>query len=337
MKRAPFFFCILLVSGLTSCKSDFFEPEPGQDPEAIFEYLWLDFKQHYGPSDARNVNWDSLYAVFRPQVTATTTEEELFAVCTALFEPLNDGHVQMTTPGRPVYYSNRFYRERIGTDLFDLEVITGNYLKGAVFRDPDQTYLYGMLNDSIVYLHFPYVGPNFRVFSEVLERYPRAKGMVIDLRHNEGGDFTYSYKELATFNDRERLVCTSQTKNGPGEDDFTPVHTWYLDKGKTHFPHPLKVLTDRYTLSAGERTVMALDVLPQVTLMGDTTNGGHSTMIGRALANGWFYTLPTQRVWMADGLSREGVGIPPDVRVVNSRTELDQGKDAVLDAALADF
>ena len=56
------------------------------------------------------------------------------------------------------------------------------------------------------------------------------------------------------------------------------------------------------TISAGERAVMAFDVLPNVMLVGETTNGAHGTNIGRELANGWFYTLVTQKVELSDGL-----------------------------------
>lgn len=91
------------------------------------------------------------------------------------------------------------------------------------------------------------------------------------------------------------------------------------------------VLTDRYTISAGERTVMALREFPTVTVVGDTTSGAHGTMIGRELANGWFYSLVPQKVLMSDEKSYEGIGIAPDIRVINRKDELRRGIENTLD------
>jgi len=94
------------------------------------------------------------------------------------------------------------------------------------------------------------------------------------------------------------------------------------------------VLIDRYTISAGERTVMAFKTLPNVTLMGDTTNGAHGTMIGRELSNGWFYSLVTQKVELFDGNSYEGIGLAPDIYRKNSLSEITNGIDETLQSAI---
>ena len=79
---------------------------------------------------------------------------------------------------------------------------------------------------------------------------------------------------------------------------------------------------------------MAFQSLPNATLVGDTTNGAHSTMIGRELANGWKYTIATQKVRLADGRSYEGIGIAPDMPVRNNLADLKNGHDAVLEKAI---
>ena len=87
-------------------------------------------------------------------------------------------------------------------------------------------------------------------------------------------------------------------------------------------------------ISAGERAVMALNKLPNVTMIGDTTNGAHATLVGRELANGWYYSLVTQKVELADGQSYEGIGIAPDVLLRNELHEVLQGTDRVLERAV---
>lgn len=82
---------------------------------------------------------------------------------------------------------------------------------------------------------------------------------------------------------------------------------------------------------------MGLKVLPQATLIGDTTSGGHSTMIGRELQNGWYYTLATQKTKFADGESYEGTGVIPDITIQNYRANMRKGIDDVLEKAMEIF
>ncbi len=82
---------------------------------------------------------------------------------------------------------------------------------------------------------------------------------------------------------------------------------------------------------------MALKVLPNAIQIGDTTNGAHSTLIGRELQNSWYYSLSPQKIIFADGKSYEGIGMIPDLIVFNSLANLQLGIDDQLDAAVAVF
>jgi C-terminal processing protease CtpA/Prc len=82
---------------------------------------------------------------------------------------------------------------------------------------------------------------------------------------------------------------------------------------------------------------MAFQSLPNVTVIGDTTNGAHGTMIGRELANGWFYSVVPQKVEFSDGKSYEGIGLPPDIYVKNRLSEISAGIDKTLLTAIDHF
>lgn len=69
--------------------------------------------------------------------------------------------------------------------------------------------------------------------------------------------------------------------------------------------------------------------------MGDTTNGAQGTMIGRVLANGWYFSVVPQKVEMFDGHSYEGLGIAPDIVFKNDLEDMLSGKDEMLEAAVA--
>lgn len=324
---------LLLLAGLASACQSLFEPEPARDPEAIFEHLWHTFDAHYAPFEARGIDWDAVYAVYRPQVTPASSDSELYRALTGMLGVLDDGHVNLSAPDRPVFRSNFWFRELEGDSLFDLQTVQARYLLPGSVLAEDRAFLHGMLEGGIAYVWFDYVGENWNILPELLDRYEDAKGLIVDLRHNQGGDFTYAFSNMGRLTAEDRLIFSSRTKNGRGPEDFTDWYSWTLRQSGPFWDKPLAVLTDRFTISAGERAVMAFRALPQALLIGDTTNGATSTMISGELANGWHYTIATQEVRMFDGKSCEGVGIAPDIRIQNTREGIRQGTDAVLERA----
>jgi carboxyl-terminal processing protease len=324
--------CTVLFGG---CSDAFFNDEPVNNPEAVFENLYVSFVENYGPTNERDVKWDSLYSVYRPRVNPQSTSDELFTVITSMLAVLDDGHVQLTAPGKPVFNSNFIRNNKIDDELFDLDLVKSGYLEAGYQATPDNGYVYGKVKDeNIAYIYFDYVAENFFVLEDFLEAYANADGLIIDLRHNQGGDFTYSYSSMGPIVDKKRLCFRSRTKTGPGPNDFTAWYDWSIEPSGAYFNKPIVVLIDRYTISAGERTAVALATLPNVTMMGDNTCGAFATMIGRELANGWYYTLPTQNTLLADGKSYEGIGVMPDVYSRNDIAAMDSGVDETLERAV---
>lgn len=319
-----------------SCEKTFFEPEPLDNPEALFEDLWTTFNTDYAPFEERGVDWQEQYQVYRSQVNATTNTDELFDIMKQMLRSLNDGHVAMVVPNEKVYNSNIIFDERIDDDLFDLDLIKSKYLQNIFLESGEGGNTYGWIG-SIGYLNLAWIGDNMLVFNDVLDYFASGDGLIIDMRHNQGGDFTYAYSEMGRLTNVERYAHRSKTKNGKGKDDYTKWYNWNFYPSGSYFDKQIVLLTDRFTISAGERTVMALKTLPNLVQMGDTTNGALSTKIGKELANGWYYSVSPQKIEFNDGISYEGAGLPPDIFVKNTSTEMEAGKDKTLEEALAQF
>ena len=332
--RRPKFLFILLIAFISGCDKVFVD-QPGNNPETIFENLWHTFNEEYAPFEERNTDWESEYVRFRPLINQNSTDDELFDVLSALLATLDDGHVTLTAPGKEIFHSNKIRRGKTGDELFNTTVIKSNYLENGYKSGEEDSYIFGKIkNENIGYILFDYVGENFFEMDEFLSEYETASGLIIDLRHNQGGDFTYCFSEIGRLTESRRYVFKSKTKNGKGKDDYTSWKEWYIEPSGDYLDKPLIVLTDRFTISAGERSVMAFKTLPNVTLMGDTTNGAHGTMIGRELANGWYYSLVPQKVELFDGNSYEGIGLAPDIYVKNQNEEVSAGIDRTLQMAI---
>ncbi len=309
-----------------------FSPEPSSGPESVLAAAWEEMDHTYGNFELRDVDWDAAWDTWSPIVGPDTTDDDLWEALTGMLAPTDDGHVQLIAPGRDLWFANTVYREGIGEDRFDLAVIRDGYLSAVA---EEEGALWGTLADGTPYVHFAFVASNARAMQDVLDAHPDARDLVVDLRHNAGGDFTWAFQAWDVLTDEARPVFRSRTRNGPDRDAFTDWETWSFEPGGDHRAVRVVLLTDRRTISAGERAARALQALPDTVTLGERTNGSFATMIGRELPNRWGLALPVQEVREPFGeASWEGVGAPVDEWIENDPDDVAAGVDAVLDRAL---
>ncbi|MDP2042483.1 MAG: S41 family peptidase [Algoriphagus sp.] len=318
---------------LTACELMFIE-EPGKSPIAIFENFWQTFKDDYGLFEERNIDWDANYETYRPQVNNNTSDAELYTILTEMIAPFEDGHVALMAMPHGAFDANKYLRDRIEDELFDLSMIKQNYLDESTVVEGAK-FVYGKIKlHNIAYIFFDVFRADAVKLDEMWKAFPDVNGYIVDLRHNNGGDVSFSYSFLGKFIQEDKFFLRSKTKNGRGANDYSPWFNWYLKKQNPYIAKPLIILTDRYTVSAAERMVMAAKTLPNAIIMGDTTNGTFGTKVSRELVNGWTFAYSIQKVEMFDGKSYEGIGLSPDVWVKNEVQEMKQGIDRTLQTAI---
>ena len=329
----PIMFAVVLLS--TGCKKAFLE-EPNDDQVGVYQELWKGFDTYYAVFGDRGVDWDASNAQYAPLVNNNITEDSLYAVVTAMLKPLDDAHVQLVTKDRRVWSSNHIYRDQVDADLFRLDVVKQHYLENVRTKGSDDaTTTYGRITGHTVgYIHFPNITDTWDDLDDMLSDMGPISGLILDLRHNEGGDFTWPLNALSQLNGSARPIFTSRTRNGPGHSDYSSWTQWELDGGPGTRNYRIVFLTDRYTVSAAERLVMMLRAMDNTVQLGDTTNGALSTVIWRDLPNGWYYRVSVQQVEDPQGIRWEGIGLPPQQVVLNSGQQLDAGVDDQLQAAI---
>jgi C-terminal processing protease CtpA/Prc len=74
--------------------------------------------------------------------------------------------------------------------------------------------------------------------------------------------------------------------------------------------------------------------LPHVTNLGEFTSGAYSDEYWDTLPNGWAVSIANKLYLDADGRCWEGIGTPPDIRLVNTKEDIAAGRDRVLEAAV---
>ena len=160
-------------------------------------------------------------------------------------------------------------------------------------------------------------------------------GVIIDIRNNPGGDDSTAITIVNRFCDRKRIAFHRKTKIGPPESDFTALKTWRIKpQGDLQFTGPIVLLTCDSVFSGGEVFALAMKQLPYVTILGDHTNGIFSYQLEKKLPNRWRYRLSYQKYFSPDMTCYEGVGVPADITLLNSKTDIEEGIDSLIVRAL---
>jgi C-terminal processing protease CtpA/Prc len=161
------------------------------------------------------------------------------------------------------------------------------------------------------------------------------KGFLIDIRDCPGGEDSTAIAIIDRFCDRKRVAFHRKTKIGPGEDDFTPLRTWYIEpQGNAQFIGPIALLTCDSVFSGGEAFALAMRELPYVSIIGNHTNGIFSYTLERRLPNGWQYYLSYQVYLSSDMICYEGKGVPADIELFNTKADIENGIDPLIARAL---
>ena len=303
------------------------------DPIENFEHLWQTFDRDYGIFLPKGVDWKLLYKVYRPKVTPETTDDELFDIMSQMLGHLNDNHVRLRSSTRSYGAGilNEIKREGFSRDLVKTKYLNNKYQERLNGR-----FTYGFIADSIGYFHFSGfrdVQSSSDVVDEIVETFKDCKGLIIDIRFNGGGDDRVGKAIADRFTDKKRLYMMTQIRNGPNYDDFTPPKYFYAEPGgPRQFTKPIILLTHRHSVSAADNFALAMRVMPHVTSVGEATSGCLADMRGDRLPNGWRFSVSYTLFVDQDGFCWEG--IPVNIRQVNTKEDIEQGRDRPLELAL---
>lgn len=332
----------LLLLGLLSCSGTFFGDDPGDDPETVFEHFWESYDRYYAHFELKGIDWDEIYRQYRPKVSPQTSSEELFEILAAMIRYLEDGHVYLSAEKRRALSDGHL---RVGPRNFDPALIEERYLRQSFRQRAEGRFVYGVLEGGLGYLRISTLSGGdgrgeevtgwITELDQILEELASTRGLVLDLRNNGGGR-AYNTKYIAArFVSSPRPFVLTRSRNGPGHGQFSPPRVWQATpRASGPYRAPVVVVTNRFTFSAAEWLTLALRPCAHITHLGTHTGGGLAMFLPRELPNGWTYTISVQDTRAPDGTSFERVGIKPDIEVEMSDFDREQGRDALLEAAM---
>ena len=126
----------------------------------------------------------------------------------------------------------------------------------------------------------------------ILDTLQNTKSLIVDLRGNEGGTAGAAQTLGSRFIPTGVTIGYNQARYNAIYTDLSTPNPVISDI--SHSPlwtKPIVLLTNRETMSAAEWTTMGARTQPNVTIIGDTTQGAFSTRLDRELSNGWSYSM----------------------------------------------
>jgi carboxyl-terminal processing protease len=172
-------------------------------------------------------------------------------------------------------------------------------------------------------------------FARAVDEYRHADGVILDLRGNVGGLAEMLRGVSGHFLSTPDLLGRMRMRDATLEFRANPRRSTSDGRAVEPFAGPLAILVDELTASASECFAGAMQSLGRARVFGRQTMGQALPASTRALSNGDVLMYAVGDFVTSNGRALEGVGVVPDEAVPLSRRLLADGRDPVVEAALA--
>jgi hypothetical protein len=328
------------------------DQRPASTPPSTFEAFAATMTEHYPFFVERHMDWPAAVASTRSRITSTTSPSDLFSILAGMLAPLNDGHTGLDARA----IDQAFYGQRRSTSTLEGKQalaalsLSTRYVSGPLREFCEGQLEHGMMPGGIAYVRIrAFMGytkdEQFgsglvaleAALDTVLATATAWKGLIIDVRINEGGWDAYGLAIARRLTRTEYVAYEKQARNDPVDPTrWTPAQVSMVrPTDRPSYFGPVVELIGIQTPSAAETFTQALLNRPvRVTRIGEPTQGVFSDVMERRLPNGWVLRLPNER-FVTEGRSYDVVGIAPDIAVESfSPKGLASGRDAAVEAAL---
>ena len=298
-----------------------------------FDRMWNTADREYSYFDYKAIDWGAVRAQYRPRAEQAPDMAAFIGVVKEALASLRDVHVWIIQPdGKYVATYRPAYRENWSAAMRTRQA----QLAGFTTETP---VLYHVSYGPVPYIAITSFGNgqfDVAAFDRVLERYRTAPALVIDVRMNGGGNDALAYQVAGRFTTTSRIGGYYQFRNGAQHGAFTQMTSRSVTpRGSWQFTRPVILLTGRGAFSSTEGFTSAMQALPNVTLVGDTTGGGSGNPAVFPVREGYGFSVSRWIEYTATRQPIEWKGIAPALAVPFSDASVVLGDDETLTAALA--
>lgn len=311
------------------------EPEPFPNTrEGNFNALWHIIDTRYCYLDYKQVNWDSVYLVYRPKLDSVRNSVELFDLFASMLSILQDGHVNLYSPFDRSRYWSWFldYPRNFSDDL----LYSDRYL-GRNYRTAGGFEYTTLANGKVGYMHYGSFSTPFTLtnIAYIFHAFSNCDGLVIDVRDNGGGHLNMAEQLASLFMQQKTLTGYITHKTGDGHSAFSKPEPIITQPADSFFrwTKPVVVLVNRMSYSATNLFICKMKQTPNAIILGDRSGGGAGMPMSNELPNGWMVRFSAAPMYDAN-MQHVEWGIEPDVHVSLDSTDRANGYDTLIEAAI---
>ncbi len=159
-----------------------------------------------------------------------------------------------------------------------------------------------------------------------LQEVNKSKGLIIDLRGNDGGSIEGMKLLLGRFVTKRRKYGTYINRNERNEDFIEPISTNYQGR--------IVLLIDEMSISGAENMAGIIQYFKIGKIIGDQTPGQMLWGEGYLINDSIGLAIPIYKFEYPNGFNPENNGITPDFEVEMQREDLLKDKDTQLEKAI---
>lgn len=335
-----------------------------QSPVKNFELFWHTINDLYAFFPERQINWQQAYQQYAPQVNDHLTDEALFGIFSEMLADFNDSHTTLEAEingeafdfsAAPANAISEYAaeaetaKEDVVSEMREssLELMQLYAGKELTQASEEQPLWWTKSDDNVGYIMLSALGGFNGDDGKVAEDFSQAKAafevmmadladtdaIIIDNRFNGGGYDDIGSELVRYFLKKPQAVLQKQAKNRLATTDLTRLN---LTPAVTTYSKPVFLINSALSVSAAETFSIMMKNLPQVTLLGEASNGALSDMLQITLPNGWLLTLSNERYLDMQGNSYEVTGVPVDIKTsVFSQQDFTLSRVQTYDKALS--
>ncbi|HKQ50201.1 MAG TPA: S41 family peptidase [Phycisphaerae bacterium] len=287
--------------------------------------------EEYSYRDLHKVDWGKRFKEFGPKLTAAATAAEFARHAAKLLAPAKDVHLSLQVGHVPFATYQRRYTPNYKLAL--LEKTVPQWQKRSEFAYT------GRFDDGIGYLLITTWGlaqpSDLEPLYSALGDFADAKGLIIDVRPNAGGNETLAREFAGCFVAKAAVYSRNKSRDKEAKGGFgkTFKRSVRPNKDKPAFKAKVAVLMSEGCMSSCESFLLMMRHGAKARLIGAKSYGSSGNPQAHKLANGVFVFVPSWKDMQPDGTVIEGKGIEPDVTVTPKKGDFKEA-DPVLDAAL---
>ena len=172
--------------------------------------------------------------------------------------------------------------------------------------------------------------------SSLMNKLMSTDGLVIDLRQYPSNYVVYDLAEYLVDGVKPFLICTVPTESNPGAFLKNIKYSGKQENANVErYEKPVVVLMNEKTQSQAEYTIMSIQNGENVTVMGENSVGSDGDVAYLPLPGGMNLSFSSQGIYTSDGGQTQRVGLAPDIEVYPTIEGIKQGRDELMEAAIA--